>query len=451
MNYKSVLVLAVFALLGAVLSAQEATIARLAGAESVTVTLPDGHSQGGQDVEMGQGEVIPVGSWVIVPDGAKLFLRTFTGTVSVFSAGSIFEVTQVEANAGQEITRLTLQNGDMVANLDPKKRNVNDYGVVTPKGVAAARGTNYTVSVNGQEVLVTVVAGVVTVDIPDVGTVNLNTGQVTTGGAPTTLAAALGDSATAAITRTALQNAASVVATLATTGVDGVTNDTLSTVVSTAAEAASEAGDNNLVADVATAATQANPAAVETIVTAAVSAAPAAASEVVESVAQEVVESTGADTATTTSALAEIARDAGSSVTIDESAITDSVDQNIEDSEGPEPEVDVEVDVPLDEVDVIREAVFTIRLSGGRLVAVTLNNSDAQVTTTLVTTAEGPVTEEIGDGGQVAFTIPARVAIALGEPVTAQQFQAIADALEILLGIPEITVPNNTIVVSPSS
>lgn len=443
MKTKYLLTLAIMALLPSLLRAQEATIARLAGADSVTVTLPSG-----EEAMMGQGDVIPVGSWVEVPAG-KLFLRTFTGTVSVFSSGSVFEVTAVEETAGKEKTRLTLQSGDMVANLDPKKRAVNDYGVVTPKGVAAARGTNYTVSVNGQDVLVTVVAGVVSVNIPDVGLVNLNTGQVTTGGQATSLSAALGDSATAATTRNALQAAAAAVASLSESGTDGVSGATLDTVMQTISTAATESNDEGLVASVAAAAVTAAPSSATAIVRSAAKAAPNSAASIVA--ASEAALASSQDAGAPEQNLLDAANDgiedanaaADDGTPVIEDVTTDDVEEVVD-----------EVEVPNDNVTVITSATFTIRLSGGRFLTVTINNENDDAVVALAPVALGPQTEQVGDGGSVGFVVPAATLDELDQDnLTPGQAASIDAGIEAALDpdTVEVSVPTNTITVSPSS
>lgn len=436
------LTLLAFALSSSFLAAQEATIARLAGAETVTVTLPSG-----EEAMMGQGDVIPVGSWVEVPSG-KLFLRTFTGTVSVFSAGAIFEVTEIEASAGKEKTRLTLQSGDMVANLDPNKRDVNDYGVVTPKGVAAARGTNYTVSVNGQSVLVTVVAGVVQVNIPDVGLVNLNTGQVTTGGQATSLSAALGDGATAAITRNALQAAAAAVASLSESGTDGVSTNTLDTVMQTISTAATEANDDTLVAGAAAAAVAAAPSSATTIVRSAAKAAPNSAASIVAAAEQtlENVQEEGAPTQDLLGAANEGITESNNEASGDTPTVETIEASDVE-------EAPAEVEVPNDNVTVIESATFTIRLSGGRLVAVTVNNSNDDVIVANTPVVIGAATAEQGDGSEVTFIVPPSVIDEVGNLSAAQRANIQSGIESVLNNVPglEVEVPGNSIIISPSS
>lgn len=450
MHSKLFLTLAIFAVFSSLARAQEATIARLAGAETVTVTLPSG-----EEAMMGQGAVIPVGSWVEVTRG-KLFLRTFQGTVSVFSAGSVFEVTEVEKTAVAEKTRLTLKSGDMVANLDPNKRDVNDYGVVTPKGVAAARGTNYTVSVNGQDVVVTVVAGEVTVNIPDVGVVNLATGQVTSGGQATSLGAALMNSATAAATRTAIQAAAAAVSALASTGTDGVTSQTLSAVIGVVAAAANESGDDSVLTQATAAAVVASPANAQAVVQAAVQGRPAAAQAIVASATQAVVDGSAADANVDVNQVAQELTNTANETISSEGTGTDApvdADTVVEDveSEATTGEDTPDVEVPTDNITNPVSVTFTIRLSGQRFVAVTLNDQNDDAVVVSVSGVVGAATNQIGDGSRVVFDVPASVIAEIGNLTAAQRANIEAGITSVLGALPVIEVPNNTIIVSPSS
>ena len=449
MKTKFILLIAIVALFPALLRAQEATIARLAGAESVTVTLPSG-----EEAMMSQGDVIPVGSWVEVPSG-KLFLRTFQGTVSVFSAGSVFEVTEIEQAAGKEKTRLTLKSGDLIANLDPEKRDVNDYGVVTPKGVAAARATNYTVSVNGQNVVVVVVNGVVSVDIPDIGMVSLNPGQATSGGLATSISNVLtgGDADAAAAARTALQAAAAAVSSLVASGADGVSAATLDSVIGVVAEVANESGDDSVLTQATAAAVVADPNNAQTVVRAAVRARPGAAQAVVATATQAVVdsadESAPADIQAVAGELSEAANNEmenadspGASV-----SATDVV-QDVVDSQQDAPEIEF----PNDSVNTVETVTFTIRLSDGRFVLVTINDGDDVAVVRNSPIAVGAQTAQVGDGGRVVFEVPDSVIDTLGRSLTPAQRANIQAGLEIALGdLPVIEVPNDTIIISPSS
>lgn len=482
MKLKTFLILVIALVASSALSAEMAKIIRMTGTQDVSITLPDDSLIAGT-----VGLEIPVGSMIEVKAGTRLFFKTFEGQITVVEPDSLIFLETIEVTSDdKEKTVVELKSGNLVANLDPKKRGTNDYGVRTPKGVAAARGTNYTVSVNGQTVVVSVVAGVVSINIPDLSggttSVALNPGEASAdGGAAQSIASVLttnpnstpAQQEAAATTRAALQAAASVVATLAADPTSGVTTETLSAVVGTASRAASDSGDNSLVSQVAATATQANPAAASAIVTAAVTAAPTAATNIVASVTQQVVASqesvaTGSSNAATTAQeLSQAANDAGTAagteVNVDADAVTNAVapatpttpatpNTPTTTTETPaDLETEVEVEVPTDNTVLRIDTSFTIQLSGGRLVAVTLNSVDNTATAALVTTAQGPVTAQVGNGASTAFTIPAGVATALQKAVTNQQLTAIGNALRTLLNGPTITVPNNTIVVSPSS
>ena len=384
-----------------------------------------------------------MGALIEVKAGTRLFFKTFEGQITVVEPDSLIFLETIEVTAaGKEKTVVDLKSGNLVANLDPTKRGTNDYGVRTPKGVAAARGTNYTVSVNGQSVVVSVVAGVVSINIPDLAgggttSVALNPGQASAdGGAAQSIANVLTTNANstpaqqqaAATTRAALQAAASIVATLAADPNSGVTTETLSAVVGTASQAATDSGDNGLVSLVAATATQANPAAAQAIVTAAVTAAPAAATNIVASVTQQVVEADGANanaaqTASDLSATANEASTADNPVNVNANDVTNAVAPTAPNTPTiptipTETETEVEVENPNDNVVLRIDTSFTIQLSGGRLVAVTLNSVDNTVTTQLVTTAQGPVTAQVGDGTSTAFTVPASVATTLVKLLT---------------------------------
>ncbi len=365
----------------------------------------------------------------------------------------------------------------------------------TPKGVAAARGTNYSVSVNGVTVLVTVSAGQVTLTIPNFPTpIAMSPGQATSGTNATavTLASVLsGDPAIAAIARSAMQATASAVATLAADPTSGVTADTLSQVVTTAGEASQATGDTTLVTQVAAAAAAANPSLATEVVTAAVRANPASANSVVASVTDsatkaEATTTTTTGTTTTTTAtrptaaavaakataLAAAANTAASSVgsttTVNAATISTTVQSSQAASTPAAPsttvtvtqptttqptttETPVVVDVPTDNTVVTLFSTFTIRLSGGRLVAVTVNNQNAAATVRVVQSVEGTQTTQTGVAGTtVAFTVPAAVTTVVG-PISAAQLANIASGIRTALPGPVITVPNNTITLSPSS
>jgi hypothetical protein len=67
----------------------------------------------------------------------------------------------------EEKMLLDLKSGNIVAKLNPAKKGVNNYAVRTPKGVAAARGTVFTVSYQGTSYSIAVING--NVEVTPVG------------------------------------------------------------------------------------------------------------------------------------------------------------------------------------------------------------------------------------------------------------------------------------------
>jgi hypothetical protein len=502
MKIKAFLFVILTVITSTILTAETAKIIRMTGSQAGTVYLPDN-----TEVPATVGLEVPVGSLIEVGEGTKLFLETFEGQITVAEAGSVFQIEAMEVTPEKkEVTRINLKSGDLVANLDPNKRGTNDYGVRTPKGVAAARGTNYSVSVNGVTVLVTVSGGEVSFTIPGFpDPISLNPGQASTGDSPTagSLAGVLLNPNTAAMARAALKATAAAVATLSTVPGSGVTAATLSGVIATAGEASEATGDASVIGEIAAAAAEANPATAEAVVTAAVRASPNSAAAVVTAVTNSVSQATapatttttttGTTTTTTTTAakpttaavqalaqtLAAAANAAGSTVTVSATAITSSVQTTqattpvattvttVTTSSGSSTtpttttpttttttttatETLTIEEVPVDNTVTQLFSTFTIRLSGGRLVAVTLNNINDTATVRVVDAVEGAQTAEIGNGAFAEFTVPAQVVAVVGA-ISPAQFASIAAGIRTALPGPTITVPNNTITVSPSS
>ncbi|GAB5562225.1 MAG: hypothetical protein SynsKO_38720 [Synoicihabitans sp.] len=480
MNIRNLLVALLLTFSASILSAQTATVLRLTGTKDAVF-----YDDAGNEVAISNGQTIPVGAIVEVKAGTKLFLKTFEGTITIFDPGSVFEIEALEVTADKkEKTVIDLQSGDLVASLDPRKRSVNDYGVKTPKGVAAARGTQYSVSVNGVDVVVTVVGGTVELSIPDVGTFNLTAGQGSSGGAPSALASLIsGGGETANVVKTALQATAAAVSTLVASGEEGVSSDALTSVIATTGAAAQASGDTTLLAATSaaasTAATEvkvaadaaladaqasgdataiaaaqsaantagtASKAVVRTVVQSAVAADPTSATQLVSAVANAVTQTdASADTAevineVTTSANETIQTVAPQNTpTVQQSDVTEAVDEG-----------DVtETEVPVDQIEVAQLATFTLRLSGGRLVAVTVNDLDDVVNVRTVTQVVGTPTAQLGDGSALNFAVPQEVLDVIGS-LSGEQRAAILSQLTDLLGV-TITVPNNSITVSPSS
>ena len=181
-HYKILLSLFAAGLLATVASAHEAKIIKLSG--SATVSLP---GQPNQPVTLGM--MIPQGATIKTGADGEVFLETFNGGVATIAKGStvVVEKLNVTTENGQvtlQEAQLDLRIGNIVSTLDPNKKKINKYGVKTPKGVAAARGTVLSVSVDGLGgSSVTALTGTVIVT-SDLGTFTLPVG----GGEPLFLA-----------------------------------------------------------------------------------------------------------------------------------------------------------------------------------------------------------------------------------------------------------------------
>jgi hypothetical protein len=214
----------------------QATITAAKGA--TVVTLADGTS-----VPAVVGLKIGEGAEIVTGKDAQVSLETHPGIVAVVSAGSRVEVEKLSVSAnGTRNALLNLKSGGIASSLDPAMKDHNNYGVRTAKGVAMARGTTLTVSVNGSNYTVMVLSGTVTVNWGNGRSVSItgNTAQAVTsnGGTPVSLASALSSGGSTAL-RDALSAAAAAVATVATTATQ-VTSviDTIATAAGTSSAAA---------------------------------------------------------------------------------------------------------------------------------------------------------------------------------------------------------------------
>jgi hypothetical protein len=98
-----------------------------------------------------------------------VYLESHAGYLTAIKHDSVVSVDEVSVTTEggkvkEEKTLLDLKSGNLVAKLDPTKKAVNNYQVRTPKGVAAARGTTFTIQYKGQTITVAVVNGAVSLN-----------------------------------------------------------------------------------------------------------------------------------------------------------------------------------------------------------------------------------------------------------------------------------------------
>lgn len=282
--------------------AHDAKVVKLVG--SAEITLPGETVAKPLTADM----AVPEGATVKTGNGSQVFLEVFPGGVATLQPNATVVVAKLALQkSGDKVTSqeamLDLKQGSIVSTLDPAKKAINHYGVRTPKGVAAARGTVYGVTVNAQGTSVATLHGTVTLNLGNGITVNIPLGSAVVNNSETltSLAAAIAASGQEGLTVSQLlQEAVQVVAdnVAANTSAAGG-GDTATTVMAAVVGAAAAADPANAASFTQTAvaavtsstsATGGNASAVAAVTEAAVRAAPAQAASVAQAAAAAVVE-----------------------------------------------------------------------------------------------------------------------------------------------------------------
>jgi hypothetical protein len=213
---------------------------------------------------LAEGAHIPQGATIITGAGSEASIRPIGGVVSTIKPNTTVQIEKLSVTTdngtiSNQTAMISLLSGNLVSTLDPSKKHINNYGVRTPKGVAAARGTIYAVGVSASGSTFATLSGTVSITMADnrVITVSLGTGLVindTSGATPasTPLAQASPE------VKAAVLEAANTVITLVKNNLEPTTNAGATT---------------TLLAAVTQAANAADPVAAQTITAAAISAA----------------------------------------------------------------------------------------------------------------------------------------------------------------------------------
>jgi hypothetical protein len=125
--------------------------------------MPDGST-----TALTPGMKVPQGATIKTGADGDVYIESHAGYITSIKKDSEVAVAELSVTTEggkvkEEKTLLDLKSGNLVAKLDPTKKAVNNYQVRTPKGVAAARGTVFTVQYKGGNYSIAVVNGVVTV------------------------------------------------------------------------------------------------------------------------------------------------------------------------------------------------------------------------------------------------------------------------------------------------
>jgi hypothetical protein len=152
----------------------EAVVASFVGA--VTVTAP------GATVAVPAviGQKLPEGSTVTTAEDATVLIQSYEGIQTGVGPKSTAIIGTHSVNAeGIRTAVIDLKAGTTISVLDPSKRKINNYGVRTPKGVAAARGTTYSTTFDGVTVTVDTITGEVSFAVSGGSTVSVGAGTST--------------------------------------------------------------------------------------------------------------------------------------------------------------------------------------------------------------------------------------------------------------------------------
>jgi hypothetical protein len=150
-------------------NASEAVVLAVKG--GVQVTLPGQTAPTAVKV----GDRLPQGTKIVTAAGSELELQAFPGSSTTISEGATVELSKLALTTSEGVitkqsAEINVKVGQVISSLDPAKKGINDYSIRTPKGVAAARGTKYTVTVSSSGNVTTyVTTGVVTFTNPSTG------------------------------------------------------------------------------------------------------------------------------------------------------------------------------------------------------------------------------------------------------------------------------------------
>jgi hypothetical protein len=136
-------------------------------------------------VPLAEGAHIPQGATIITGANSEASIQPFNGAVSTIKADTTVQIEKLSLTTdngtiSNQTALLSLLSGNLVSTLDPSKKHIDNYGVRTPKGVAAARGTVYDVQVNASGSTFATLSGTVSITMADnrIITVSLATGLI---------------------------------------------------------------------------------------------------------------------------------------------------------------------------------------------------------------------------------------------------------------------------------
>jgi hypothetical protein len=108
---------------------------------------------GSAETVLKEGDLLPMGTTIMTEAGSELYLETFKGAIANLRPSSTMAIEKLSVTTVQEVVKkqtsvLFLKAGTVVSTIDPATKEINDYGVRSPKGLAHASGTSFTVTVD---------------------------------------------------------------------------------------------------------------------------------------------------------------------------------------------------------------------------------------------------------------------------------------------------------------
>ena len=137
------LILAAIIALSSALALQAAEASAQAKVLKISGTSAQVQMPGGESRALILDESLPQGATIITGDGTEVYIQPMSGAVATIKPNSNVVIEQLSLTTeGSAVTKqsalLNLKSGNLVSSLDPAKKSINNYGVRTPKGVAAA-------------------------------------------------------------------------------------------------------------------------------------------------------------------------------------------------------------------------------------------------------------------------------------------------------------------------
>lgn len=139
----------------AVIRADDAKLIKKSGSVSIS---------GVKSGELNEGDLIPQGATITTASGAEAFVLTAPGTVANLKSNTevSFDKLSISKNSSGAVkaqtTHLNLRHGSVVALIDHSMKDVNDFRILTPQGVAVAKGTAFSIVVDGSVVTIVTTA-----------------------------------------------------------------------------------------------------------------------------------------------------------------------------------------------------------------------------------------------------------------------------------------------------